>query len=757
MLERYYLVAPLLYLEIRLGMLTPGFDAAQSEPADDDLDRWRFAAEIVDVILATPSDWSARIGVFGKWGDGKSTVLRFAEKMLAEKGNIVFWFSPWAVRNWEDLWDDFGSLLLEALSASHIPVDDSWKKALKDSGKWLESKGVGQITEAVAGLAGKDKMATTAFRILGRWLKYDGPQVRAIRQKLGDKRVAVLIDDLDRCDPELLPRLLMSLREILDLPGFTFLLAFDDEIVARALTSANPAWVEGSNFLEKILDFRFHLPAITAKQKERFMRRAMGKYCPFIPPETSSQIQDLLPDNPRKLKSLVRSLASLQPQVARHDVDELNWVDMWLAQMLRHESYPFFELLLNGDVLERVAGHLYSLRRKVSGQKEMDDEDKQLKQLLQRASIKDPALIERLTRLVEASRSRSSFHFRYMCELANRPHAVTWKEFRLIRAAWEVDAKPAVLTGLIEKHAVERTVSVDDVDNELFQAMLGARNKQLEEAAQSKSVLEHKGLADQACKLLDMIRQFLDDLGKLDAERFEKLHGQVTYWIGFRKNPADLALRNQEEELLLKLLSGASAKLSTELLEIFLPSFDIDVGDGTLQLKEALRNRCMALAAPKAAKEAISFLTREGGIQSLTERQRFEGIKYCLFKSDSPVWTTDLRNEFVALIRKGREDSTIFSNANDLFDLLVTSLRGGVGSTIAPSDVVGLVSDQEFTQVLWETVTSKTIQYRMQMSYIEARQLLVQNGVPEDNLPLTHELKLRAEEARPRTNPQDGA
>lgn len=90
---------------------TSGFDAAQSKRENDDLNRWRFASEIVDVILTTPLAWSARIGIFGKWGEGKSTVLRFAEGMLKEKGNIVFWFSPWSVGNWQDLWDDFGSAL----------------------------------------------------------------------------------------------------------------------------------------------------------------------------------------------------------------------------------------------------------------------------------------------------------------------------------------------------------------------------------------------------------------------------------------------------------------------------------------------------------------------------------------------------------------------------------------------------------------------------------------------------------------------
>src|ERR1039458_10235663 len=124
-----------------------GYDAAQARREEDDLDRWRFATEIVEVVLATPPDWSARIGIFGKWGEGKSTVLRFAEQMLKEKGNVVFWFSPSAIQKWNDLWEDFGNRLLEALSAAKIPFDGSWKKSAKDSGKWLESKGMGQIGE----------------------------------------------------------------------------------------------------------------------------------------------------------------------------------------------------------------------------------------------------------------------------------------------------------------------------------------------------------------------------------------------------------------------------------------------------------------------------------------------------------------------------------------------------------------------------------------------------------------------------------
>jgi hypothetical protein len=454
---------------------TGGYDAAQARREDDDLDRWRFASDIVEVVLATPLDWSARIGIFGKWGEGKSTVLRFAEQMLKEKGDVVFTFSPWAIQGWNDLWEDFGSRLLEALSAADIPFDGSWQKSIKDAGKWLESKGVGQVAEAAAAVLGRDKVYSSTFGALSRWLRYDGAQIQAIREKLQSQRIVVLIDDLDRCAPALIPQLLLSLRELLDLPGFIFLLAFDDEIVGRALIENNPAWADGVGFLEKILDFRFHLPAITQPQKERLVSKAMAKYCSFVPSESAKKIQDLLPNNPRKLKALIRSLAALRPQVSRHDPDELNWVDMWLAQMLRLESYPFFErLLVKDDTLEKEAGPLYQLlntrsRNKLSNKAEQRNES--LIRLIKESGVEAPATVEKLIQLIEAVRSRSSAHFGYVCELAMRPHAVTWREFRSFQAMWIADRQASVLSNWIAQHAIERAARVGDVEDELYETL----------------------------------------------------------------------------------------------------------------------------------------------------------------------------------------------------------------------------------------------------------------------------------------------
>ncbi len=446
----------------------------------------------------------------------------------------------------------------------------------------------------------------------------------------------------------------------------------------------------------------------------------------------------------------------MQPQIVRHDPDELNWVDMWLAQMLRLESYPFFERLLKGDTLDKEAGTLFQLLREPSRnklQEEGQDKNQNLKQLIKESGVGNPEVFQRLIQLIEATRSRSSLKFRYVCELALRPHAVTWKEFRLLYATWAADRRGSVLADWIARHAVDRSVSTDDVDDELFEAIAVRRDECLSAAAESASIMEHQSHTDEAGILLQMSEQYLLDLDKLTAPRFRKLYGQASYWIGFRKNQNDNVLRDQEETSLLKLLSSASPTLSIELLEVVNPqtwSPDID-GAGTK--RQELRDKCVAIAAPKAAREAITFLTREGGVQSLTERGRFAAVKHCFFRPDSPIWKPGLRDELFELVRRGREDFVIYTNVRDYFSLLTSGLENGLDS-IGRDDIAGVLSDEAFVRCLWETVTSRGVQYRMQINFLRARQSLIQNGIPEAALPLTDELQLRLKEEESRSTQQ---
>lgn len=560
--------------------------------------------------------------------------------------------------------------------------------------------------------------------------------------------MVVLIDDLDRCDPQFLPQLLLSLREVLDLPGFVFVLAFDDEIVADALTDSNRAWKNGSIFLEKILDFRFHLPTITDRQKRRFVANAMASYCPFVPQESVKEVLDILPSNPRKLKSLIRSLTSLKAQIERHSSDELNWVDMWLAQMLKLESHAFFERLLIGNTLEKEVGTLYKVLRNTSGRPrdgEQGSSDDSLKQLMKEAGIEDPVTKERLTSLVVAIRARASAKFEYICGLAMRPHAVTWKEFRAFLSTWIIEKKDSTIKRWIDRHASDRSVSVYDVENELFESVMNRRNECLMLAADASSLAEHDTIVDEAESLLEIVRQDLLLLKYLSADRFKKLYGQISAWIGFRKNSSDVRLREIEEKVLLEAADSANNTISCELLPLLNSQQPLpELGEGSTE-RLALQKKCIEVLGPKASLEAVSFVNKAQGINSLRERGRYDGVRFCLFNSASPVCTSDSSKALIALIKSGRDNDTIYDNAQELFIILTDALEH-------QSDVVSrhesslILRNHPFVKTLWETVTFRTIQYRMQIAYLRGRKRLIEVGVPEDLLPLSEELQARMKE-----------
>ena len=81
-----------------------------------------------------------------------------------------------------------------------------------------------------------------------------------------DYRVVVVIDDLDRCAPDLMVEMLNWLKVHLTVPGCSYLLALDHGAAARAIVGKYRAYLGestdvayGLRYLEKIVDFEVEL------------------------------------------------------------------------------------------------------------------------------------------------------------------------------------------------------------------------------------------------------------------------------------------------------------------------------------------------------------------------------------------------------------------------------------------------------------------------------------------------------------------
>jgi hypothetical protein len=719
-----------------------GYDTAQRTKESDDLGRWQFASEIADVIRSTPSDWSARIGIFGKWGEGKSTVLHFLKEMLKPEGNVVFDFNPWAVQELDELWDEFGKSLIDALKEAKLYVESPVKGMARSLRERMESSGTGDLAEGAAAFFGKDKVYKGALGFVGKWLKPDGEQVRKIREGLENKRLVVIVDDLDRATPELLPKLLLSLREILDLPGFTFVLAFDNEIVSQCLVNANSAWADGDSFLDKILDFRYYLPTISENSKRALLNKMIERYCPFVPKESIETIEYLLPDNPRKLKMLIRGLVSLKPQLVRHGPDELNWVEIWLAQMIRQESYSFFVRLLDEKTLEKLAGYEYRFNKSSNKSREESVDNTDIEKLIEEIGGINRAQAERLIQLVTATRTLGGYSLRYNWKFAHHPEAITWQEFHELEALWNKHRTPKDLATWLEKHSVKFSIDRSALEADFFQTLVNAKNNAMSAAAEAIPVEENDKQCARAESLLTMTFQFLGLPEMLTGQRFQLLFEQSLHWIAFRVNPADLRLREAEKRTLYSLIDRAADSEAAKILDLLRPhEWWPEPGDAdTIRLRKELRDGCLSRLVPKAELAFIAYLARPECFRILGSKQGSSAFRNVIFSEDRFPWDAVVRDAIFRILENSKIDLNDHEKANDLLNLILEASRNR-SSYVSQADSQRILTDLEFVKVLWHAVTARPIQYRMVSSYLGRRDALIGLGVAQEDLPLSRELE----------------
>jgi predicted KAP-like P-loop ATPase len=307
-----------------------GFDSPLDELDDDRFDRRRLARQIYSLLTDLKADWSVRVGLFGAWGAGKTSIGLWVAKLAKIDGHIPIWFNPWSVRSLAELWTRFAESLFRAFDEEGIKLEGTKRiraaLAIKD---WKE------LPEKIAEVDSRAKAVVGAASFVADALLKITPQdLEQIRKRLGERRVIVIIDDLDRTDPSLLPQLFLALRELLDRPGFSFLLPFEKSKIVTALQSYNESW-DGDAFLEKILDFRFALPEPTPEQLRNMFMAEMKGACPFVPASELVGFDTMLPSTPRKLKLLVRHIAtSFRSRAARAGRDRL------VLGNLRHAAAP---------------------------------------------------------------------------------------------------------------------------------------------------------------------------------------------------------------------------------------------------------------------------------------------------------------------------------------------------------------------------------------------------------------------------------
>lgn len=317
----------------------------------DLLNRYQFASSLGKALLDWKNEEGIVIGLYGKWGSGKSSVINlaveFIKKETSKKKNnspIIIRFNPWNFTEQNQLITIFFTEI-----AKVINYYDKGKDAKKVGKKLITYSKFFTVLSLVPGLDPYAKIVEKVFKQVGETTKEWGElQTKNLEQykeeldnsisKLG-RKIIIVIDDIDRLNPKEIKQIFQLVKQNANFPNTMYLLALDQQKVVEQIQ-------EDIEFLEKIIQVGFHIPSVEDIRLKKILFSELDQILKPFPEELWSDQRwnevfhagyKNLFDSVRKIKRYINSL--------RFNINiissEVNPLDFFVIEAIR-VFYPSF-------------------------------------------------------------------------------------------------------------------------------------------------------------------------------------------------------------------------------------------------------------------------------------------------------------------------------------------------------------------------------------------------------------------------------
>ena len=272
-------------------------------------------ADIVSETAIGTDEEPLTVGIFGLWGAGKSTLLNLIGKNYEENKDVIYVsINAWMFENYEDAKTAIMEALLRELKDNE-EIPEKIRKSFVSLIKKIDFLKVGTKAATVAApaiasfvtgnplplvlnLPNGAKEIETAIKSLSdsvkgikdNYLKDDETvddsivnNVRNFRNEFEKtleseeiNRVVVLIDDLDRCQPERIIETLEAIKLFLSVKKTTFIIAADENVIQYAIKKKYPN-IDGFNieldkeYIEKMIQVPIQIPELSPKDVQNYL------------------------------------------------------------------------------------------------------------------------------------------------------------------------------------------------------------------------------------------------------------------------------------------------------------------------------------------------------------------------------------------------------------------------------------------------------------------------------------------------------
>ncbi|PZF28210.1 P-loop NTPase fold protein [Curtobacterium sp. MCPF17_051] len=249
-------------------------DPISSDDADR-LTRGPFVQQVIGALNAAASAGSSSVfGLIGPWGSGKTSILHLVETELHAQPRAwqVARFNPWA-------YPDEAAIQLGFFEELHAALPDSEKTRSARKAIARLSRSIAPVAGIMGAFTGVDGAA--AMHGIADLVDVNHSATRAYKEAAAALReapapVLVVMDDLDRLDPQELVLVAKLVRLVGRLPNVFYLLSYDETTLLDVLTRTPLVGARqhrAKDYLEKIVQVRLDLPPLRPDQAAQLVSK----------------------------------------------------------------------------------------------------------------------------------------------------------------------------------------------------------------------------------------------------------------------------------------------------------------------------------------------------------------------------------------------------------------------------------------------------------------------------------------------------
>ncbi len=371
----------------------------------DELRRENFINSLLKLIQygwnAQDNKSSVVLGIEWKWGDGKTTILKFLEEKLEEEDTIeVMWFEPWLYNKDVDIHTKFFDELASTLwSSKKIKLDETQIRQIEQYSKiiwpfqdptWDTVKGkvgnylvdgfitIGVFACTVATnitwkavsfiltflITSRRKIISTRVNIKITRILKNKVDLEQQRDNIShilsskEKKLIVIIDDIDRLESEQLKVILQIVKSSANFPNVIYILSYDREIVENVISNL---YGKENNYLDKIIQLPVSLPLVREeiiteildKHLEQFLEYIKSFWRKTLTKEETSELTNLFVKgykfffkNIRDIKKYINLLyVDFLTLQSKYSWPEINIIDFLIIEAFKLFTKPLFYFL----------------------------------------------------------------------------------------------------------------------------------------------------------------------------------------------------------------------------------------------------------------------------------------------------------------------------------------------------------------------------------------------------------------------------